>query len=271
VQNNLPPGAGAALAAGQPRLGSDFAFPSPESVYLSTNPAAPYDQQRAAPEAPVSPPVCFTTTVRSSQQQQQREAMSHANYLPEQQQAAHLPAMDSAAHVPSEQQPAAVSLNGNINGNLNGQTQHHGANAQFESPFNYPGASLGPPLNYPEAPASTVYTNVTDLLHILEQQMLTEEDVSSGNLNAPTDLGAGEGEELNACMICLDSMQAGQWATKLPCGHSFHTGCVVEWLGHRINGKLPGCCPSCNYLVLRTHSSIYIYNPWSAVRAATTW
>ena len=252
VQHDVPPGARASqqrgLEAGQPRLGADFAFPSPESVlYLSTNPAAWY-QQRAAEGGGVSPPVCFTTTVRSpqQQQQQQREATSHAHYVQEQQQAAHLPSMDHAAHVPSEQQPAAVSLNGNLNGNLNGQ-QYHGANEQFESPLNYPGASLGTPLNYPEAPASTGYNNVNDLLHVLEKKKLTQEDVAGGELNGPTDLG--EGEELNACMICLDGMQAGQWATKLPCGHSFHTGCVVDWLGHRINGRLPGCCPSCNYLV----------------------
>ena len=51
--------------------------------------------------------------------QQQWREMYDAHYLQESQQvgqAALLPALDSAAHVPSEQQPAAVSLNGNLNG-----------------------------------------------------------------------------------------------------------------------------------------------------------
>ena len=43
------------------------------------------------------------------------------------------------------------------------------------------------------------------------------------------------------CCVCLEAQAVGDRATKLPCGHLFHTECVVQWL------RKHGTCPSCRY------------------------
>ena len=43
------------------------------------------------------------------------------------------------------------------------------------------------------------------------------------------------------CCVCLEAQEVGDRATKLPCGHLFHTECVVQWL------RKHGTCPSCRY------------------------
>lgn len=43
------------------------------------------------------------------------------------------------------------------------------------------------------------------------------------------------------CCVCLEAQKVGDKATKLPCGHLFHTGCAVGWL------KKHCTCPNCRY------------------------
>ncbi|KAJ1623182.1 hypothetical protein T492DRAFT_599846 [Pavlovales sp. CCMP2436] len=44
-----------------------------------------------------------------------------------------------------------------------------------------------------------------------------------------------------SCVICLDDFEHDQRMRTLPCFHSFHSGCVEEWLvKHRT-------CPSCTF------------------------
>lgn len=42
------------------------------------------------------------------------------------------------------------------------------------------------------------------------------------------------------CSICLDDFKTGETLRLLPCGHSFHTDCVLPWLTER-----QGRCPLC--------------------------
>jgi hypothetical protein len=44
------------------------------------------------------------------------------------------------------------------------------------------------------------------------------------------------------CVICLDKMQIGDDAMRMPCGHCFHDGCVRTWLADNSNQ-----CPVCRY------------------------
>ncbi len=44
-------------------------------------------------------------------------------------------------------------------------------------------------------------------------------------------------EDGEDCVICLETMSAGERVLRLPCFHSYHSGCVRNWLG---NAK---CCP----------------------------
>lgn len=58
-------------------------------------------------------------------------------------------------------------------------------------------------------------------------------------------------EETNKeCVVCLGDQLIGDPASKLPCGHLFHVGCVEQWL------KLHCTCPVCRF-ELETDDSLY--------------
>ncbi|XP_022876046.1 E3 ubiquitin-protein ligase CIP8-like [Olea europaea var. sylvestris] len=48
-------------------------------------------------------------------------------------------------------------------------------------------------------------------------------------------------EETLVCAICKDSVNIGEMARKLPCGHGYHGDCIVPWLGSR------NTCPVCRF------------------------
>merc|ERR1719333_2041880 len=44
------------------------------------------------------------------------------------------------------------------------------------------------------------------------------------------------------CAICLEEFQAGNEATRLPCGHFYHPACIGKWLEEQDNR-----CPVCRH------------------------
>jgi len=46
-------------------------------------------------------------------------------------------------------------------------------------------------------------------------------------------------DQLDACAICLDAMAAWQRLAALPCGHRFHSRCIVGWMPASLT------CPLC--------------------------
>ena len=36
--------------------------------------------------------------------------------------------------------------------------------------------------------------------------------------------------ELPSCCICLDEIALGEKTVLLPCGHMFHSDCIITWL-----------------------------------------
>lgn len=42
------------------------------------------------------------------------------------------------------------------------------------------------------------------------------------------------------CIICMDGYEEDKQAAKLPCGHTFHTACIIAWIDQ---GK--DKCPLC--------------------------
>jgi len=56
------------------------------------------------------------------------------------------------------------------------------------------------------------------------------------------DLEAGQAEELESCVICMEEYKEGEEIKLLPCGHEYHTECVSKWLReHNRN------CPTCRH------------------------
>jgi len=48
---------------------------------------------------------------------------------------------------------------------------------------------------------------------------------------------------VDRCTVCQENYQVGDKITHLPCNHSFHRDCLVQWLHHR------DTCPLCRYKV----------------------
>lgn len=59
-----------------------------------------------------------------------------------------------------------------------------------------------------------------------------------------------ESEQDSECVVCLEKFQIGDAATRIPCGHLFHEGCVKKWLANSNQ------CPICRY-ELPTDSTSY--------------
>lgn len=59
----------------------------------------------------------------------------------------------------------------------------------------------------------------------------------------------GGAHKVDSCTICLSDFEMGESASKLPCGHFFHSDCVESWLT-----KSRNTCPLCRYELDRDDS-----------------
>eukprot|EP00962_Isochrysis_galbana_P015635 scaffold4496_cov128-Isochrysis_galbana.AAC.6 len=50
-------------------------------------------------------------------------------------------------------------------------------------------------------------------------------------------------EELRSCCVCLEEVCQGSCVRTLPCFHTFHSDCAVEWL------KKKKTCPLCQFSI----------------------
>ena len=53
------------------------------------------------------------------------------------------------------------------------------------------------------------------------------------------EIGGGADEETTKCMICIEDFEAGDDLGEMPCTHSFHQCCLVQWLAR---SRLCPCC-----------------------------
>ncbi|KAL6635055.1 hypothetical protein ACP70R_027726 [Stipagrostis hirtigluma subsp. patula] len=61
------------------------------------------------------------------------------------------------------------------------------------------------------------------------------------------------------CAVCKDGVEAGERATRLPCAHLYHDGCILPWLAIR------NTCPLCRHELPTDDPE---YEKWRARRAA---
>ena len=52
------------------------------------------------------------------------------------------------------------------------------------------------------------------------------------------------------CVICIEDFEDGEYYTRLPCGHGFHTGCINPWLIEK-----SALCPICKQSILPSGDS----------------
>ena len=71
------------------------------------------------------------------------------------------------------------------------------------------------------------------------------EDVNN-NMNHYDDLIQQPKQSYNlSCVICLNDFENEQLICILPCNHTYHTTCIIEWIGYDKQK-----CPICNNLIL---------------------
>ncbi|CAN4086954.1 unnamed protein product [Withania somnifera] len=66
---------------------------------------------------------------------------------------------------------------------------------------------------------------------------LVEEDLEKVKIEE-TELGSD-----CECVICLEKMEVGSEATKMPCSHVYHGNCLMSWLG------VQRACPICRFVL----------------------
>lgn len=67
----------------------------------------------------------------------------------------------------------------------------------------------------------------------LSVDALDQEETTSSVTTSPITIST-------ACSICIEEFEDGEHIRLLPCGHAFHTECILPWLTER-----QGCCPLC--------------------------
>mmetsp|Transcript_7782 Transcript_7782/g.17075 ORF Transcript_7782/g.17075 Transcript_7782/m.17075 type:complete len:226 (+) Transcript_7782:154-831(+) len=56
-----------------------------------------------------------------------------------------------------------------------------------------------------------------------------------------------QGPQDDACIICLEDVEAGDAISELPCGHFFHSQCLDSWVASRV--RRPWCPLRCDVCV----------------------
>eukprot|EP00756_Hemistasia_phaeocysticola_P064360 Hpha_TRINITY_DN7736_c0_g1::TRINITY_DN7736_c0_g1_i1::g.85509::m.85509 len=71
----------------------------------------------------------------------------------------------------------------------------------------------------------------------------SDRDLDRLNTRVLTKRDLTQPEGMRTCAVCLDTLNAGDTITRLPCRHVFCCGCIREWLGRH------GTCPTCRAVV----------------------
>ena len=83
---------------------------------------------------------------------------------------------------------------------------------------------------------------VIDLLD--EPQQVSDIVASTGPSDTEFNLGCSHGSE---CIICHEPMDGSVTIARIPCGHSFHYACVIEWFNAQYQANNTYQCPVCRH------------------------
>ena len=61
------------------------------------------------------------------------------------------------------------------------------------------------------------------------------------------------------CSICFENVHVGLEATKLPCTHTYHEKCIVQWL------QTSKFCPMCRFEIVLKKSFLYLLHKFQLV------
>ncbi|CAA6673399.1 unnamed protein product [Spirodela intermedia] len=99
-----------------------------------------------------------------------------------------------------------------------------------------PARPAGPPSQPPPRPDFP--TTVLDLFRRPHTDDLTAPPAARSAVEALPDV---EVAAEAPCAVCKETLEAGETAKEMPCGHAYHAGCLLPWL------DLHNSCPVCRY------------------------
>lgn len=96
--------------------------------------------------------------------------------------------------------------------------------------------------NTPDESSSSGKADDKRLIKIIDRESMSFN--SAHPLESSTS-GAELTTTCTTCSICIEDYESGERIRLLPCGHAFHTECILPWLTNR-----QGCCPLCKVRVM---------------------
>ncbi|XP_006343135.1 E3 ubiquitin-protein ligase RNF181-like [Solanum tuberosum] len=82
--------------------------------------------------------------------------------------------------------------------------------------------------------------------YFIEENENSDEEIRPANELVEENLEKVKIEETElgsdfVCVICMEKMEVGSEATKMPCSHVYHENCLMNWLG------VKRVCPTCRF------------------------
>ncbi|KAK8493052.1 hypothetical protein V6N13_046184 [Hibiscus sabdariffa] len=85
---------------------------------------------------------------------------------------------------------------------------------------------------------------VAELESEIESNNCRIADIRESRIKAMLNMVEVEGGDEEACAICLEQLEVGFEAARMPCSHGFHADCIRNWLRQNYNCPVCRCIPT---------------------------